>query len=315
LDLDSLELLKAVLEVHAAGSFMRILKGEAPACVIRQIHETVLHKTNRHEVLDFYLVSQIVDAAASLGEWSGYGIQGSLYLTNRNAVGLIAAVDCMRRHTWSPQEVYWAYMQNRADLRLSLETKEDLAFARLACIYHVHDHAQMHPLHQAWLNLDLSERKLLARYLSADGINEKAISLMSLHLLLTHAKSNPCVGIARGLSVVAEVIDKIQAHGFTEHGDRLVTVELLDLAHFTREVKVPCVFDVCSEYVQLSLTRDGSVRVQMSAKNWQRVNAVTDGDEDRLPEISRSLRRIRWHQQTLQSLWRESLPTPRRASQ
>merc|ERR1711966_254971 len=96
---------------------------------------------------------------------------------------------------------------------------------------------------------------------------------------------------------------KIRVQGALEQfDDRCVSVDLADLAAFAREVKVAYVFEVCVEYAKLMLSKRG-VRLQMTPKNWQRVNASPA--EDRLLDVARALRQLTKKHAAIETILRD----------
>lgn len=74
-----------------------------------------------------------------------------------------------------------------------------------------------------------------------------------------------CHWLVVGSGTGASVCFGFSAHfSFQEESQR--GVRNIRGSHRDSEVKVPCVFDVCSEYVQLSITRDGSARGDRGAR-------------------------------------------------
>lgn len=310
LEEDQEQLMHRVMKAHAAANFRDILDGNAPAAAIAQLHAAVLDDgPGSGEVMRFYLANALIDRAAIGGTVT---TQGLFFLTERNCAALLAALDRIAHLDWSPIECYWGYMQHRAPrLHLSTSSRLDLALARLACVYRAFEPCDLVPLRAAWSSLDLSERNALAQLLAGDGINEPAWVLGGVHALLHGAKQNPAIGLKRALQFVLEALERVHASGLSK--PQSTCVDFHDPAFFIREVKTPEDFEISPEFVQLSVAGRGEVRVLMTVKNWQRVRTERNRQDDRLPNVSRSLRRITKQGETLELLLRRNADSARRA--
>lgn len=120
------------------------------------------------------------------------------------------------------------------------------------------------------------DRFLLTPQFLADGMKEKAFIFTFLPLYFSNARANAAVGLARGLAVLAEVIETLCLQKVAQQTIAMaITVDLSDLAAFTKQVQVSSIFEVCIDHAKIVRRFEGAhdmdLELSMAAKNWRRV--------------------------------------------
>merc|ERR1712050_379025 len=93
---------------------------------------------------------------------------------SRNGSAIIWCVQCLQQlNIGTPNAIYWSYVSLRARaLRLPVDTLEELALARMACLLRAFSIEDVDLLGKTWDALNHLDRQILVEHFLADGIEE-----------------------------------------------------------------------------------------------------------------------------------------------
>merc|ERR1712060_1006284 len=104
----------------------------------------------------------------------------------------------------------------------------------------------------------------------ADGIQEAAFLFTFLPVYLTNAKSNPVLGLFRGLLGLVDLVELLRVEGCAEAARRnLLVVNLAEFAAFAKDVRNPRVFQATTAHIKL-VQRDSEVQVLITTQQKER---------------------------------------------
>jgi len=236
------------LALGAQFNLAQMLQGESTPAEVLRLQQQV-RSLEYKETFKFYLVT-VVTSMCSLE--ATLHLRGASFLNETNGRHLLLAIKCLRAMHKTPQQIYWGYIISRMkELRLPATTQENLAVGRLACLTRTHVHS-LEELHVIWRSLCPEERMAICDFLLADGINEGAFMLMFLPLFFVKAKSNPAVGLNRGLLLLYDLIMALDVNGFRAAGS-CVRVNLADVVSFVSSVTRPRMLVGLTERMQFSV--------------------------------------------------------------
>jgi len=282
-------LVEKAFELHRAFNFAQFLQGENTPRHISILQSIIHEHEDGQEMLRFYLFSLVGVMCGLRGEES---LQGSLFLNQVNGEMLVAGVHVLQNlQTASPCGIYWAFLAERAAaLQLDFSSLEQIAFVRLACLARTVS-GDIGNLQKDWLQLSVADRRTLVEHFVADGISSLAFAFTFLPAYLANAKRNPAVGMSRALMVLVELIDTLQRDGYAEKiGARMLTVNLQELADFTKTVESPSAFMVVHVHSSLARRR-GALDFVISARHKQDA-AQTNWSDDPTNELRALMRRV-----------------------
>jgi len=283
---DTKDLLKRTVRLNEQFNFAQMLQGENNPWSVDLLKRYVEEYGN--QALKFYIFCLVGMMCGLLGNAS---TKGSKFMNENNARNVLFAIKSLQRlESASPVQVYWEYILQRArHLNLPARSEDDLAFVRFACLNRVTNPESLEPVLDSWRKLDKDDRQRLVHHLRADGIDKQAVILTFLPLYLENARNNLQIGLDLALTVLIEFLDLLYATFLSRKmSSSTFIVNAADLAEFTRQVADANVFVVCPEYATLVGTRDSSMRLMMSPKNWNRVDEQRN-DHDEVLMLSRKV--------------------------
>lgn len=289
---ESLVLVTGVLRLQAKFNLAQMLQGENTPHHIEELSQmtSVFHGD---KLLKFYLFAIVGFMSGILGNLS---MNSSLFMSEENGGNVLLGIQCLQHlHEASPVAIYWNYICARARrLQLAIESPEQLAIARLACLVRV-SLEDRETMHQSWNRLTMRERTILTDHFLSDGIRDGAFMFAFLPQFFANCCGNPCIGLSRSLVVLIELICLLRSDGLGETDGIINTiiVNLSDLANFTREVQCAPVFEAVIRHVNFTVshTETVSVAVTVSVEHWQCANQTSWRDEPH-NEVASMLRKL-----------------------
>jgi len=285
-----------MLHIHKDFNLGQFLQAENSAASVDFLQSVDKQDGNQAEVR----ASLVAAFGLMCGIMGSVGVNshlGSKFMDMNNSEAIITSLQCLQRlGEYSCQEVYWGYIRLRAQqLGIPVDSLEDVAFARLACLCRVQRSSDLDHLASCWKSLDNPDRLVLIENFLADGIYESGVLFLYLPFCMAHAKANEAVGLTAMLLQLVELITL--ARGRMGQSGGLMTINLQDLYQFTAQVKSASVFDSFLEHVEF-VDRDSIIYLNMSSDNWSRVD---DTDVYAAP-VSSSLRRLSRKQYNVQKV-------------
>jgi hypothetical protein len=269
LNSDMKELLTDTFKLHELFNFAQMLQGENIPWSIKYLQDHI--KEHGDQALRFYLFCLV---AMMSGLFVDRSKRGSKFMTEANGRNVLLAIKSLQRlHSASPEDIYWEYIAKRAEhLNLPTECEDDIALARFACLLRCSKPADVEPVRDAWYGLDPDVRIHLVKHLCADGLSGQTAVLTFLPLYFANARGNPQVGLHLALDVLSEILELLYAaFGREYQKENVLRVNLADLAEFARQVGDSHVFAVSADFVELFDSGESSLKLQMSQKNWGKV--------------------------------------------
>jgi len=146
-------------------------------------------------------------------------------------------------------------------------------------------------LEEAWGNISRVDRSILIDHFLADGINDPAFLFVFLPLYLSNAKNNTHVGLKCAFEVLINLLEVLRAEGLGGPEAMTTTVDLSDLAAFTKEVKSPRIFTVVAQQLKIN-AMETDVQLLVVTKHWQLVNLTSwDGDQVEVAQLLKTMDR------------------------
>merc|ERR1712048_468354 len=180
---------------------------------------------------------------------------GSKFMVERTVRSMLDAVSCLvevQDLSFDPSAVFWKYVSVRAQhLELSTGCGEELAFARLAVLTRTVERKNVVVLEKAWAQLVPSDRIIITGFLLADGIKERALLLSYLPLFLANAKQNQAIGLFHALEALVDVLEMTSKYLIEAGVKSNATVNLSELAHFTKDAVSLSAFEVGLRNIQI----------------------------------------------------------------
>jgi len=190
---DMLSMVKGSLLLHSKFNLMQMVQGENTPSNIMCLQTTVgLHDEKKFK---FYLVSAFASMCglyanrASSGRSSsvdsnfsaGSDIIGSRFMDgNRASIILLCTHALQALGTKSPSDIYLTYIKARGRLhKLPMESREEIAFARLACLNRIENKWQLKVLAEAWGFVALS-------YVVPEQCSERSEHVPNVHIFLNN---------------------------------------------------------------------------------------------------------------------------------
>jgi len=194
-------------------------------------------KTHGEEGYSIFCFRIFAQMSGKLGDKS---LHGSLFMTEsqfqRFRPGLEAL---MQLRTMEAVPAYNAFLLSRGSKALSrFASWQHQALVRLLCLSTAYDHESGEAVCEAFDELQSSERLALARWLVADGINERpGYVLCDAQQLFHNAQANPAVGLVDALKSLVRVQELVQAKDayVLRNGPQKAYVHLKELADWARE--------------------------------------------------------------------------------
>eukprot|EP00930_Biecheleria_cincta_P038634 TRINITY_DN2653_c0_g2_i3.p1 TRINITY_DN2653_c0_g2~~TRINITY_DN2653_c0_g2_i3.p1 ORF type:complete len:1208 (-),score=192.20 TRINITY_DN2653_c0_g2_i3:136-3759(-) len=291
---ESFRTIEATLELHQEFNLAQMLQGENVPASIYQLQEMINDKGE--DVFKSYIIFL-------LGFMSGLaGGAGSRFMDAKNSQPVIHGLLTLQ-HVLdsSPRAIYWNYMTERGkQFLLPHDSPEDLALIRLACLARVQDKNGYKHMCSAWELLDISSRLVLVDSLLADGIETAALVFEFLPLCIEKAQANVHVGLHILLDVMVDLIGHMKAitHKLPKYAEKMMRVDLLDMAMFIEAVQSRFVFQTCISRCLLQFG-DGRAYLKMSSYNWGR-SREEDSDTTNLAySMKELLQRHKFLQETV----------------
>merc|ERR1711879_465450 len=148
-------------------------------------------------------------------------------------------------------------------------------------------------------SLGRCEREALTNHFLADGHHEMAFVMMFLPLYLDNCKTNECVGLHQALVLLVELLSILRADGSIQaqtHGSGTISVDLTELADFSRKVMHPHTFVAVAGHIRLTSNAGLPVQVLITTEYWQRVShrtcSAAADDKNSVKETAAQLRKF-----------------------
>jgi len=146
-------------------------------------------------------------------------------------------------------------------------------------------------LKDAWGALSRVDKAMLQEHFLADGINDSAFLFVFLPLYLSNAKNNSHVGLKCAFEVLINLLEVLRSEGIGGQESNTTTVDLSDIAAFTKEVKSPRIFTVVAQQLKIN-ANENDVQLLVVTRHWQLVNLTTwDGDQVEVAQMLRTMDR------------------------
>jgi len=272
------ELIVDTLDMHSRFNLAQMLQGENTPAQVKTLQEFIRKEQEKGEtLLKFYICGLICVMCALRGSET---LHGSLFMDEKQGTNLLLGVKCLQRlNEARPHAVYWGFIASRAgSLGLPVDKTESLAVARLACLIRAAP-TDKGMLQRAWSSLAQIERSVLSDHFLSDGVHETAFLFTFLPLYFANAKGNRSIGLYRALVVLVDLLELLHTDGYAEQMLKsTITVDLQDVASFTKEVKSPRIFLAVVGNSKLVCVGQ-EVQVLVTTKHWQRVNQTTWMDD------------------------------------
>jgi hypothetical protein len=271
------KLISQVLETHSEFNLAQFLQGENTPSQVGVLQEIAKKHGEGH--LKFYLFG-VICVMCGLGG----GTDGSVFMNETNGRNALLGILCLQKMNEArPLAIYWGYITERArHLCLAVDTPENLAIARLACLTRATEPDQG-KLAQAWYTMAPSDRDVLTNHFLADGVNEMAFMFLYLPLYLERCKKNDVVGLTRSFLVLVDIISILKSDGCTQEcSARTMTVDLENVADFAVKVKSAKTFLSISSHIKLACAPAlgmSAQRVLVSTAHWANIAKVDYHDE------------------------------------
>eukprot|EP00930_Biecheleria_cincta_P015588 TRINITY_DN12948_c0_g3_i2.p1 TRINITY_DN12948_c0_g3~~TRINITY_DN12948_c0_g3_i2.p1 ORF type:complete len:1228 (+),score=254.99 TRINITY_DN12948_c0_g3_i2:33-3716(+) len=303
---DAFDLICNALEIHQEFNLAQMLQGENTPASVMQLQSMI--RERGVEVFRFYILFL-------LGFMSGLaGGVGSRFMNAKNSEATITGIQCML-HVLdsSPEAVYWSFIFQRAQqLSLPVNTPEDIALVRLACLSRVQDKSGFLQLCMSWQLLGMRERQVLIDHFLGDGINEQTLVFEFLPLCMANAKENKFVSVHVLLEVLVDLIEDLRRldpskfQMASPRGGQVKTlnVDLTDMAEFIAAVQNRFVFQNCVSRCKLRFA-DRRFYLSMTGDNWGRTQ---ESDTD-TTMLAYSVKELLQRQKFLHELVAQTLPS------
>jgi len=219
-------------------------------------------------ILGFFLFKLFAAMCGILGMKS---MEGSLFMNEQMFKNFKVGLDVLNHLQYErPQQVYHRFLAERAKsqgLSFDPQSMESRAVARLACMSRAFDHSVGSEVLSVFRSLEDVDRKQLAEFLDADGINVRpAFLLYNAPQMLENGRKNPKVGLRRAVRMLLNVYLRC-AKEYSASSDAVVTVIVEDLAALAQKCKDPEVFLVTEFDISRSAGEKGKTQAVLSLKN------------------------------------------------
>lgn len=262
---ESYEHLGPIVDILKEFNFAQFLQGENNPHSVWLLKNGLTSQGGK--VLKMCLLSQVCILCGVMGTTT---LRGSLFLNEANGRCLVKALNTLQHiHELDPHEVYWKYIQSRAEaLNLPVLTPSHMVQARLACLTRCVEQQMAADLQDDWLQLTQKERDVLLDIFLLDGHEQKTFVFLYLPLFLANAKANHDVDLLGGLKLLVEIYDRLLQHRCLSLTGPSVVVDLSSLALVMKDVEDIPTLRKCFDFAKL-VKHENGVTVLLTSNSYQ----------------------------------------------